>query len=181
MIRTLWLNLNTLVYLFTDLNGIAFTFKLGQSWPGTYRIIFPLLAMYALGITGTLMLMGIRKVLPWRGASTFLAFLAATAWTLATGIWLAPPMFLLAFALVLLPVLLLEWRDTSRFLTVWIAVMLGPFAFALNGWNFLAFYQFVLNDPFGLAYILPTLAMGPIGLRLSKTVITRFYAASSLD
>jgi len=74
---TLWLVLNGLVYLLTDVDGIRYTFGLSADWPSQAGRIAFVAAGILLAATGTLVLLTARKALQWRGSLTMVLLLGA--------------------------------------------------------------------------------------------------------
>ena len=74
-LAALWLHLNGLVYLLTDVAGMAYTFNLGPGFVSRTGVAAFVIAVSALAATGTLVLFTAKRVLPWKGAVTAVASL----------------------------------------------------------------------------------------------------------
>jgi len=149
---TLWLVLNGLVYLLTDVGGIAYTFGLGESWArGDAGLVAFVAAGILLAGTGALALLTARRTLPWRGSLTMVALIGAGVTVLANlsfratvlfergnpnGYGSAIASFIPLYLLFLVPVVVFD-LGASKELKGWLALaaggILGPFASYLDG------------------------------------------------
>jgi hypothetical protein len=145
----LWLDLNGLVYLLTDVNGIAYTFGLGAGFVTRFEPVAFAVAPVALALTGTLVLLAVRRVIRRRGAATAVAVLGAAivvlgnvafrAWYLRgtlEGAALAG--FIPLYLAFLVPVALFDLSlggPDGRFRILVAAALAAPFLSFLDGWH----------------------------------------------
>lgn len=156
---TLWLVLNGLVYLITDIGGIAYTFGLSKEWENNVSLAGFVTAGILLAGTGSLVLLTARRTLPWRGSLTMVALLGAGVTVLANlsfrasvlfergnplGSGSAIASFIPLYLMFLVPVVLFDLA-ARRELEGWLAVaaggILGPFASYLDGFYSLALWM----------------------------------------
>ena len=137
-LTSLWLSLNSIVYLLTDLEGYVFTFKLDESFINVMEPIVTPVTVMALAFTGTMVLVTTKRILRWSGSMTLIAItsasIAATANLIPRGFFEFIPLFM-SF---IIPVLIIDFayrpESTSKMRLIIIAAMIGPFAFSLDGW-----------------------------------------------
>ncbi|MBI2185307.1 MAG: hypothetical protein HYU39_10180 [Thaumarchaeota archaeon] len=155
-LTTLWLVLNSLVYLITDVGGIAYTFNLGQDFVrGTFLSVFVGTSVVLLALTGTLALFTAKRVLKWRGAVTIIAIISAAvsatanlgfrAFILAggketltglTGSGISS--FIPIYLSFIIPVVLFDFfvdASASRTRLIVAGALIGPFASFLDGFR----------------------------------------------
>ncbi len=193
---TLWLVLNGLVYLLTDVDGINYTFKLGQAWIDQAQPVAFVLTPVLLAGTGTLVFLAARKTLGWKGAASFVALIGVVvtatanlgfrAWFLsassipdevAQGARIAsfiPLYFLFTVPVVLFDIMVKPW-STGRW-TIVAASLVAPFASFLDG-----FYSLVLWTSFVPLVpwlVIPMLVAGSLA-GFSKTRFVNALLSSS--
>ncbi len=157
-LTTLWLDLNTLVYLVTDVNGIAYTLHLGNDFVTQTSAMAFAASVTTLAATGTLVFFTAKKMLAWRGAVTSVALLSAglsatanlgfRAFVLA-GKTIEPSTyggvgegsvissFIPLYVSFVVPVFLFDVlvKDSqSGWRMILAAALVGPFASFLDGW-----------------------------------------------
>jgi hypothetical protein len=174
----LWISLNALLYLYSDLGGFEFTFRLEADALAPYRMTVTGLVILGLGATGTLVLLTARRVLPWRLGPAAVAATVATMMTAAVLVPLrgaedsVPLHFIPLYLSMLIPITLLSlWpRGDGGFRGPLRAAALAPFAFALDGWYSSSILPAILDNPAGLATVAVLLAavMGLMTLRFSR-------------
>lgn len=176
---TLWLVLNGLVYLLTDVGGIAYTFGLGEDWARNAGLAGFVAAGILLAGTGALALLTARRTLPWRGSLTMVALLGAGVTVLANlsfrasvlfergnpdGSGSAIVSFIPLYLAFLVPVVLFDLvakRNLEGWLVIAAGGILGPFASYLDG-----FYSLPLWIG-GSASVMEAIAAGRIYLVLA--------------
>lgn len=144
----LWLDLNIMVYLVTDVSGIAYTFGLGDAFVDRTGAAANVIAAGLLALNGTLILLATKRIAGGFAATTTVALLGAIvsatgnigfrAWVLrgtpeGTGLALFIPLFL-AFVI---PVFLFDValkNSHGRWAWIAAAVLVSPFAAYLDGW-----------------------------------------------
>jgi len=150
-----WLGLNGLVYLVTDIDGLNYTFHLGQSWvDAAAPVSFVIMGLLLAGVA-SLMFIVTKRTFPWTGAVSIVAVMVAVvvgtanlgfrAWY-QTGIDPSEGARIASFIPVylsfLVPVVLLDYasaRELDRVRAVLFATLVAPFASYLDG-----FYSLVL-------------------------------------
>lgn len=147
-LTTLWLDLNTAVYLILDVNGIAYTFQLSDDFVRqTTQMAFAVGATLVAAM-GTLVFFITKRVFAWRGAVTIIALLSAAVSVSANigfrAMVLGPndagPLFSSFIPLYLafiIPVFLFDlWvKNTgSRWKVLLASGIIAPFASYLDGW-----------------------------------------------
>lgn len=148
-LATLWLDLNVLVYLVTDLSGIAYTFQLERELTEYVRPFAFSGAVAALSITGTLVFVTAKRLLGWRGAVTLIAMVSAAVSAAANlgfralalqgrdygpAIGSFIPLYLSFIIPVFLFDILVRGNGGRRRLLVG-STLVGPFASFLDGWE----------------------------------------------
>ncbi len=152
-LTTLWLDLNGLVYLITDVDGLNYTFHLGRAWlDQAGPIAFPITSIL-LGGTGILVFLTTKRTLGWTGAVsavTLLGALVVTTANLGFRAWYltnsANPdhlvqgtriaSFIPLYLGFLVPIILFDLainNSTSRTWTILAAALVAPFASYLDG------------------------------------------------
>ena len=149
-LATLWLDLNTIVYLVTDVNGIAYTFQLSNEFDfseHTSPIGF-VLATVTLAGTGTLVLFSAKKILRRKGAVMAVAVLS-TAITAITYLGFSSLVlagtqegsemgsFIPLYLSFLIPVFFFDILVKDSHRRRWIilsSALIAPFASYLDGW-----------------------------------------------
>ncbi len=154
----LWLDLNAVVYLLTDVQGMAFTFKFGTSFARQNGQLIFVIGSGALGLTGVSVLLAAKKVLGWRGAMTLVATGSAAITALTNIAFRGFLGFLPLYFTFLVPVcifdlLLPEIRWDARVLIS--AIPLGLLAFYLDGWYSLTVWS--SGNMLGLFLLAPML------------------------
>ncbi len=169
-LATLWIALNAQAYLFTNIEGIRYTFGVDLS---AHRALLILAAALAVAAAGTLVLL-LSDRLVGRFAATAVA--AATAATLAvTTLAVLPDKwgFIPVYAALPTPVALLDYlgrRATTRPLLALRAVALAPLAFGLDGWLSSELLPAVVRDPAGQATLAVALTsvVGLVALYIAR-------------
>lgn len=177
-LTALWLDFNTLVYTITDVEGIAYTFQLGEGFVEQYDKIAFRLGIIFVAATGTLIFFTAKKLLRWRGAVLSVAIISAAvsatanlgfrAWILGgSGDGPAMAAFIPLYLAFLIPVLifdlLLKETNINRKMII-AAILISPFASFLDGWNSLGLWMFfrglipILIIPIFMAGLLGALA-----------------------
>ncbi len=147
--------LNGLVYLVTDIDGLNYTFHLGQSWvDAAAPVSFVIMGLLLAGVASLLFIVT-KRTFPWTGAVSIVAVMVAVvvgtanlgfrAWY-QTGIDPSEGARIASFIPVylsfLVPVVLLDYasaRELDRVRAVLFATLVAPFASYLDG-----FYSLVL-------------------------------------
>ncbi len=168
----LWLDLNSVVYLLTDVQGIAFTFRLGSSFVRQAGPVTFIIGSGALALTGVSVLLGSKKVLEWKGAMSLVAVSSAVISVLTNIVFRGFLGFVPLYLAFLLPVFVLDMllpgvRSNPKLLIV-AAAPLGLFAFYLDGWYSVGLWSSGnLIGTYLLAPILVALAAGALNSRIS--------------
>ena len=177
-LTALWLDLNTLVYTITDVEGIAYTLQLGQGFVDRYDNISFRLGVILVAATGTLIFFTTKKLLNWRGSVLSVAIISAVVSATAnlgfrasilggSGEGPAIVAFIPLYLAFLIPVLIFDLllNDTSVNRKMIIAaILISPFASFLDGWNSLGLWMFfrglipILIVPIVVAGLLGALA-----------------------
>ncbi len=183
-----WLGLNGLVYLVTDIDGLNYTFHLGQSWvDAAAPVSFVLMGLLLAGVASLLFIVT-KKTFPWNGAVSIVAVMVAVvvgtanlgfrAWYQAgidpsEGARIAG--FLPVYFSFLVPVVLLDFvsgRELGRVRLVLFATLVAPFASYLDG-----FYSLILwvSRPYLVPTLLvPMLAAGTIAALFRTRFVNLF-------
>lgn len=168
-LTALWMALNAQVYLFTDFNGIRYTFGVDLE---PYAATVTLAAILVLATLGTLLLF-LAELLAGVWAPSRLALFMAPTMAVSTMIPLGRLSFIPAYLALVVPVAFLDYLATRRpggLPQALRAVALAPFAFALDGWYSFFVLPAIAQDPVGAltAALVLTLAVGLLGLRFSR-------------
>jgi hypothetical protein len=180
----LWYDLSTLVYLFTDEEGIAYTFQLDtERFTEQADTIAFIISTASTAAIGSIMLIGTKSTLKFRGAATVVsALLVGTSIAFNIGFkaivvngsqeGIAFAYFIPLYMSFLAPVVLFEvLAGKERFLTAkkpnttisigWLiltAVLLGPVGTFLDSWHSVALW--IENNQMLLPWLMPMLAGG---------------------
>ena len=189
-----WLGLNGAVYLLTDVDGLNYTFHLGQSWvDAASPVSFVIMGLLLAGVASLLFVLT-KRTFPWNGAVSIVAVMVAVvvgtanlgfrAWYQTSidpseGARIAS--FIPIYLSFLVPVVLVDFvsgREMSRVRIVFFATLVAPFASYLDG-----FYSLVLwvSRPYLVPMLLiPMLAAGAIAALL-RTRFVNLFVASGLS
>ena len=146
---TLWLDFNTIIYLVTDSNGIAYTFQLSNEFDSsdhTSPISF-VVGVVALAATGVLVLFTAKKILKFKGAATAVAVISVAIIVITnlgfTSLVLTGTpegseivSFIPLYVSFLIPVFLFDMLLKDSHKKRWIiltSALIGPFASYLDG------------------------------------------------
>jgi len=149
-LTTLWLDLNTIILLVTDANGIAYTFQLSDefhssSYTSGIGVVF---ATITLAATGTLVLLTAKKVIRRKGAATAVAVLSATI-TIITYLGFKVLVlegtqegsetvsFIILYLSFLIPIFIFDMLVKNSHRKRWIILsfaLIAPFVSFLDGW-----------------------------------------------
>lgn len=152
-LTTLWLALNGLVYLITDVNGLNYTFHFGNTWVQQATTPAFIVAEILLAAVGSLVFLTTKKTLSWRGAIsavTLLGALVVTTANLGFRAWyltnsanadLVPQgttiaSFIPLYLVFLIPVVAFDFvlgNSQNRTRTIIAATLVAPFASYLDG------------------------------------------------
>lgn len=192
-LTTTWLDLNGLVYLTTDVNGINYTFHFGDPWvqvatPPTFIITEILLS-----VVGSLILFTTKRTLSWTGAVSAVALLTALvvstanlgfrAWYLtnstdpkgiAEGTTIAS--FIPLYLAFLVPVVLFDLvvRNPSAKWTIVASSLVAPFASYLDGFYSLQLWTlFISLVP---VMLVPMLAAGSLAAFYQNRFVNLFVS-----
>ncbi len=154
----LWLDLNAVVYLLTDVQGMAFTFRFGTSFARQNGQLIFWIGSGALGLTGVSVLLAAKKALGWRGAMALVAAASAAITALTNIAFRGFLGFLPLYFAFLVPVFILDFllpeiRWDVRVLMS--AIPLGLLAFYLDGWYSLTVWS--SGNMLGLFLLAPML------------------------
>ena len=183
-----WLGLNGLVYLVTDVEGLNYTFHLGQSWvDAAAPVSFVIMGLLLAGVASLLFIVT-KRSFPWNGAVSIVAVMLAVvvgtanlgfrAWYQAgvdpsEGARIAA--FIPVYLSFLVPVVLLDFvsgRELDRVRVVLFATLVAPFASYLDG-----FYSLILwvSRPYLVPLLLvPMLAAGAIAALFRTKFVNLF-------
>jgi len=147
-LATLWLDLNTIIYLVTDVHGISYTFQLSNDFADHIPPMIFVVATPALAGVGTIVLFSAKRILGFKGAATAVAVLAVTV-IVATNLGFNSLVlagtqegseigsFIPIYLSFLIPVFLIDMllKDSHRKRWVILAsALIAPFASYLDGW-----------------------------------------------
>ncbi len=197
-LTTLWLDLNGLVYLITDVNGLNYTFHLGNTWVQQATTPAFIVAEILLAGIGSLVFLTTRRTLSCTGAISAVTLLGALvvatanlgfrAWYLTNsanpdkvtqGTTIAS--FIPLYLLFLAPVILLDFvlgNSQSKTRTILAAALVAPFASYLDG-----FYSLGLWTPATLLIpilLFPMFAAGAIAA-LYQTKFVHLFVSDKLN
>lgn len=175
-----WLDLNTLVYTITDVEGIAYTLQLGQGFVEKYDDLSFRLGIILVAVTGTLIFFTTKNLLNWRGSVLSVAIISAVVTTTAnlgfrasilgdSGIGPEIVAFIPIYLAFLIPVLVFDLllNDTSVNRKMIIAaILISPFASYLDGWNSFGLWMFA--RPLVPILIVPIFVAGLLGALASN-------------
>lgn len=199
-LTTLWLDLNTAVYLVLDVNGIAYTFHLGDNFvKQTTQIAFAIGATLV-SATGTLVFFITKRVFAWRGALTVIALLSAFVSATANLGFRAmilgakdPGPQLLSFIPLylsfMIPVFLFDlWigNANAKWKTLLASGFIAPFASYLDGWYAFNLWMranqmiLILMTPMLIAGLIAGMSSIKLTNRLASREIAMLTATSDL-
>jgi hypothetical protein len=202
----LWYDLSTLAYLFTDYEGIAYTFQLDtETFSEQADTIAFIISTAGTAAIGSIMLIGAKSTLKFRGAATVVAaLLIGTSIAFNIGFkaivlngsqeGIAFAYFIPLYMSFLAPVVLFDiLADKKRLLTAkkpkttitaigWLiltAVLLGPVGTFLDSWHSVALW--VENSQVLLPWLVPMLAggfaAGLIWIGFNKILLNKLMTA----
>ena len=205
----LWYDLSTLVYLFTDYEGIAYTFQLDTvTFSDQTDTIAFIISTAGTAAIGSIMLIGAKSTLKFRGAATVVAaLLIGTSIAFNIGFkaivlngsqeGIAFAYFIPLYMSILAPVVLFDiLAGKKRLLTAtqpktttaaigWLiltAVLLGPVGTFLDSWHSVALW--VENSQMLLPWLMPMLtggfAAGLIWIGFNKTLLNKLMTARGI-
>ncbi len=196
-LTTVWLDLNGLIYLVTDVNGLNYTFHFGDAWLEQAAPVGFVAAGLLLAGVGSLIFLSVKKALPWAGAVSGVALLGALvvvtanlgfrAWYLtnslnandvAEGNTIAS--FIPLYLSFLVPVVVFDFvvKNPDGRRTLLAASLVALFASYLDG-----FYSLPLwTESSGLVpiLVLPMLAAGVVGAAY-KTRLVNVFSSNKLS
>jgi hypothetical protein len=205
----LWYDLSTLVYLFTDDEGIAYTFKLDiETFAEQADTIAFIISTAGTAAIGSIMLIGAKSTLKFRGAATVVAaLLIGTSIAFDIGFkaivlngsqeGIAFAYFIPLYMSFLAPVVLFDiLAGKKRLLTAkkpktttaigWLiltAVLLGPVGTFLDSWHSVALW--IENSQVLLPWLMPMLAggfaAGLIWIGFNKTLLNKLMTARGIQ
>jgi hypothetical protein len=190
-LTNLWLALNATVYLLADVDGMAYTFRLGQTFVAQTTLPAVVAAVTALGITGTIVFFAAKSLLEFRGGVSIMAALAAAVLGVANLAFRALATtnpadaarfggFIPLYLTFLIPVFAFDFftKDTSpKRVKILGAALVGPFASYLDGWYGLALWtQVEVLVPW---LLVPTMLAGLVGV-LARSRLTTVLTAESV-
>ncbi len=196
-LTTVWLDLNGLVYLVTDVNGLNYTFHFGDAWVEQAAPVGFVAAGLLLAGVGSLVFLAVKKALPWAGAVSGVALLGALvvvtanlgfrAWYLtnslnandvAEGNTIASfiPLYLSFLVPVVVFDLVVKNPDGRRSLLA--ASLVAPFASFLDGFYSLPFWTG--SSVLVPILVLPMLAAGAVGAAY-KTRFVNVFSSNRLS
>ncbi len=166
-LSTLWLDLNGLVYLITDVDGLNYTFHLGNSWANQAAPVqFVALGIFLAGVGG-LVVLTTKRTLGWTGGVSAVTLLTATvvasanlgfrAWYLtnsadpanvANGNIIAS--FIPLQLLFVIPIVFFDLALRNSRSERWVALavtLVAPFASYLDGFYSLTLWTNGIHDP----------------------------------
>jgi len=183
----LWLDLNGLVYLLTDVEGIAYTFNLGPTFVDRFQWIGFTVGPVILALVGTLVLLAVKRVVRRTGAVTSVAVLAAgivvlgnvafrASYLADTAEGAAIAAFIPLYVAFLLPVVAFDFAVgdlAARSRVVVGAALVAPFASFLDGWHgtFLWTDGRELLPFFILPMMLAGVAAGALSVRFARVLL----------
>ena len=204
----LWYDLSTLVYLFTDDEGIAYTFQLDiETFAEQADTIAFIISTAGTAAIGSIMLIGAKSTLKFRGAATVVAaLLIGTSIAFNIGFkaivlngsqeGIAFAYFIPLYMSFLAPVVLFDiLAGKKRLLTAkkpktttvigWLiltAVLLGPVGTFLDSWHSVALW--IENSQVLLPWLMPMLAggfaSGLIWIGFNKTLLNKLMTARGI-
>ncbi len=188
-LTALWLDLNSIVYLMMDEEGIAYTFQLGSSFVDQTSSITFATGVILVAIPGTLIFFSAKSILGWRGAVTGIALLSATISATAnlgftasvlagSGTGPAVAQFIPLYLLFIVPVAIFDFiikPTQNRPRMIFAAVLVSPFASFLDGWYSVALWAFEIQlVPLLIAPILAVgLAAGLYWTKFTNVLLAR--------
>ena len=197
----LWYDLSTLVYLFTDDEGIAYTFQLDiETFAEQADTIAFIISTAGTAAIGSIMLIGAKSTLKFRGAATVVAaLLVGTSIVFNIGFkaivlngsqeGIAFAYFIPLYMSFLAPVVLFDiLADKKRLLTAkkpkttaaigWLiltAILLGPVGTFVDSWHSVALW--IENSQVILPWLMPMFAggfaAGLIWIGFNKTLLNK--------
>ena len=197
----LWYDLSTLVYLFTDYEGIAYTFQLGtETFAEQADTMAFIISTAGTAAIGSIMLIGAKSTLKFRGAATVVAaLLVGTSIVFNIGFktivlngsqeGIAFAYFIPLYMSFLAPVVLFDiLADKKRLLTAkkpkttaaigWLiltAILLGPVGTFVDSWHSVALW--IENSQVILPWLMPMFAggfaAGLIWIGFNKTLLNK--------
>jgi hypothetical protein len=206
----LWYDLSTLVYLFTDYEGIAYTFQLDtETFSEQADTIAFISSTAGTAVIGSIMLVGAKSTLKFRGAATVVAaLLIGTSIAFNIGFkaivlngsqeGIAFAYFIPLYMSFLAPVVLFDiLAGKKRLLTakkpktttpaigllILTAVLLGPVGTFLDSWHSVALW--IENSQVLLPWLMPMLAggfaAGLIWIGFNKTLLNKLMTARGIQ
>jgi hypothetical protein len=206
----LWYDLSTLVYLFTDYEGIAYTFQLDtETFSEQADTIAFIISTAGTAAVGSIMLIGAKSTLKFRGAATVVAaLLIGTSIAFNIGFkaiilngsqeGIAFAYFIPLYMSFLAPVVLFDiLAGKKRLLTakkpktttpaiglfILTAVLLGPVGTFLDSWHSVALW--IENSQVLLHWFMPMLAggfaAGLIWIGFNKTLLNKLMTARRIQ
>jgi hypothetical protein len=203
----LWYDLSTLVYLFTDVEGIAYTFQLNiETFTGQADTTIAFIGSVAgTAAIGSIMLIAAKSTLKFRGlASVVAGLLIGTSIAFNIGFksivlngteeGIAFAYFIPLYISFLAPVILFDILAGKRLLTAkpktraigWLiltAALLGPVGTFLDSWHSVALW--IENDQIFLPWIIPMLAggfaAGSIWIGFNKVLLNKLITTTRIQ
>lgn len=178
-LSVLWLDLNGLVYILTDVQGMAYTFRLGDAFVDRYEWVNFAIAPVALALTGTLVLLAAKRVVGGTRGVSAVAILAAAVVGLgnvafrasyleATPEGAAIARFIPLYVAFLIPVVFFDLAlpdHAGRRRTLVAAALVAPFASFLDGWH--GTFLWTAGRDLLPLYVAPMVLMGLVAGLLS--------------
>ena len=202
----LWYDLSTLVYLFTDYEGIAYTFQLDtETFSEQADTIAFIISTAGTAAIGSIMLIGAKSTLKFRGAASVVAaLLIGTSIAFDIGFraivlngtdeGTAFAYFVPLYISFLAPVVLFDVLADKRSLTAkpkttligWLIltfVLLGPVGTFLDSWHSAALW--IENDQMLLPWLIPMLAggfaAGLIWIGFNKALLNKLMTTARIQ
>ena len=185
-LTTLWLDLNSIIYLVTDVHGISYTFQLSNDFAEHIPPVIFTVATPALAGVGTIILFSAKRILGFKGAATAVAVLAVTI-IMATSLGFISLVladtqegskigsFIPIYLSFLIPVFFFDMllKDSHRKRWIIIAsVLIAPFVSLLDGWYSLELFGHA-SEMIPLL-ILPMSVVGVIAVLLVPRFVKMF-------
>ena len=187
-----WLGLNGLVYLVTDVDGLNYTFQFGETWVREVSPIAFVITSLMLSGVASLVFLVTKRTFPWTGAVTIVAVMVAVvvatanlgfrAWyqtSIGASQGATISSFITLYLLFLVPVVFLDFvsgTKLDRTRGILVATLVAPFASYLDG-----FYSLVLWTSHAALVpllLVPMFAAGAIASLYPTRFVNLFGSAS---